>query len=100
MRILAIALLLLLPQLASAGVYMCVDPATGKTIFTDKGCATESTREKVQVDVANPGKHARTPRKNKHKAWHSQRDTSKSGVDYNNERRQRAESRGAVAVND
>ena len=56
------ALLLVLPQLASARVYMCVDQVTGETSFTDKACTTAGdAREEVRVDRTNldSGKRAR-----------------------------------------
>ncbi len=77
-------------NLAQARVYMCVDPATGKTSFTDKACETKTTGENVRVEVANPGKHKRKTSQSGRKvskAWDSQRDTSLSGRDYNEKRR-------------
>jgi len=75
-----VLLLLLLPlsQVALARVYMCVDPQTGKTSFTDKACEKTAAREEVRVDevpVSGP------------KVWNSHRDTRKDGRDYNDERR-------------
>lgn len=86
MKALLIALLLV-PQFAAAGVYMCVDPATGKTSFTDKACASNSAREEVRVEVANPGNNSRGSGGGSQKAWVSQRDTTRSGLEYNNKRR-------------
>lgn len=86
-RIIVIALLLLVPQLASARVYMCVDHATGATSFTDKACETVSSREEVKVDPANLGSGSRYQAAAKKKTWRSQQDKRKTGVDYNAERR-------------
>ncbi len=86
-RLMVITLLLLVPQLATARVYMCVDQATGRTSFTDKACETASVREEVRVDTANldSGKSYAAPAKRK--TWRSQADTRKTGADYNAERR-------------
>lgn len=97
MKVLLIVLLLL-PQLAAARVYMCVDPATGKTSFTDKACATNSPGEEVKVDTANPGSAARTPRKDPGKAWQSQRDRAMSGLGHNRERRALHENKSKTTV--
>ena len=78
------------PNLVQAKVYMCVDPATGKTSFTDQACESKTTGENVRVQVANPGSHKRTTSQSGrkiNKAWESQRDTSLSGRDYNDKRR-------------
>ena len=40
---------LLAPAVASAGVFVCVDPTTGKKTFTDKACSTKETGEKLNV---------------------------------------------------
>ena len=42
-------LLLLVPQLAAARIYRCVDPATGRISFTDQACDTASVREEIRV---------------------------------------------------
>ena len=80
-------LLLLIPQLASAKVYMCVDPATGKTSFTDKACATVAAREEVRVGATNLDSGSRPGRGSSSKTWTSDRDTRKTGLDYNTQRR-------------
>jgi len=82
-----LAILLLLPQLAAARVYMCVDAKTGETSFTDKACATTSSREEVRVDPANLDSGNRYAAPAKQKTWRSQADTRKTGLDYNAERR-------------
>jgi chitodextrinase len=86
-RLLVIALLILVPQLAVARVYMCVDQATGQTTFTDKACDTDNSREEVHVRAANldSGRTYTAPPKTK--TWRSQADTRKTGMDYNAERR-------------
>lgn len=86
-RTVVIALLLLLPQLASARVYMCVDHATGETSFTDKACETVSSREEVKVDPANLDSGSRYQAAAKKKTWRSEQDKRKTGMDYNAERR-------------
>ena len=90
-----LAATLLLPllsgsNLAQAGVYMCVDPATGKTSFTDRACESKTAGENVRVQVANPGAQKRKASQSGrkvNKAWQSQRDTSLSGREYNAKRR-------------
>lgn len=77
------ALVLLLPQLASARVYMCVDQATGETSFTDKACATANdAREEVRVDRTNLDSGQRYGAQARQKTWRSEEDTRKSGRDY------------------
>jgi len=92
MRVLLL-LMLLLPQLAAAGVYMCVDEITGKTSFTDKGCQTTASREEVKVPPANANSGSRTQaiESIKEKTWVSDRDTRKTGRDYTAERRKLAD---------
>ena len=78
------------PGVVQAKVYMCVDPATGKTSFTDQACETRTAGEKVRVNSANPGSHKRKNSRSGRKvikAWESQRDTSLSGREYNERRR-------------
>lgn len=86
-KIIAIGMLLLVPQIAAARVYMCVDHETGETSFTDKACESAATREEVRVDPANleSGKgYARRPAA---KTWSSEADRRKSGLQYNEDRR-------------
>lgn len=94
-----IALLLLVPQLAMARVYMCVDQATGETSFTDKACETTSVREEVRVETParNSGQTYRAPAKPK--TWSSQADTRKTGMDYNAERRSLYEGKATASMN-
>jgi len=80
-------IVLLIPQLAMARVYMCVDEETGKASFTDKACDTAETREEVMVGRANMESGRSYGSKPSRKVWNSQVDTRKSGIDYNNERR-------------
>ena len=91
-------LLLLLPQMAAAGVYMCVDPETGKTSFTDKACTKASAREEVRVGATNLDSGSRSHRGNGSKTWNSQRDTRKSGIDYNTQRRSLYENRASASA--
>jgi len=85
MRVL-ILVLLMLPQLAAAGVFMCVDPATGATSFSDKGCATSAGQEEVKVEATNVFSGNRTSESPKRKTWASDRDTRKTGRDYTAEK--------------
>mgnify|MGYP001819013936 CR=1 FL=1 len=85
-----LCLLLLVPlsQVAVARVYMCVDPQTGNTSFTDKACTKSSAGEEVRVDGANYS----SGRQNQAgatgpKVWNSHRDERKTGRDYNDQRR-------------
>ena len=84
MRVLLLVLLLL-PQLAAAGVFMCVDPATGATSFSDRGCATSAAQEEVKVEATNVFSGNRTTEAPKRKTWVSDRDTRKTGRDYSAE---------------
>ncbi len=77
------AVLLLLPLQASAEVYMCVDPQTGATLFTDRACAPDDRREEVRVDAANLESGNRYAKQPKQKTWTSERDTRKNGREYN-----------------
>ena len=88
MKMSLLLVLLLAPQFAAAGVYMCVDPATGKTSFTDKACAKAAAREEVRVDPTNLDSGGRSSaRGGPAKTWNSQRDKRKTGNDYNTIRR-------------
>lgn len=86
MRALVIATLLLLPQLSTAGVFMCVDPDTGKKTFTDRACPTQGTGEKVKVQTTNFG-HGMANESNGG-TWNSHRDTSRSGREHAQEERE------------
>ena len=87
---------LLLPQVAMARVYMCVHPATGVASFTDKACPTGDLREEVKVDATNLDSGGKYVKAGPEKTWRSEEDTRKSGLDYNAERRGIYES-GATA---
>lgn len=85
-----VLLFLLVPALASAEVYMCVDPVTGKTSFTDRACTTDGVGigEEVKVGPANLSSGQRQVTKaGPEKLWNSDRDLRKTGRDYNAERR-------------
>ncbi|MGB1139394.1 MAG: DUF4124 domain-containing protein [Halioglobus sp.] len=86
-RMLLVAALVAVPQVATAKVYMCTDPATGKTSFTDKACDTQGTREEVRVKAANLESGSRYKKGSAKKTWNSERDQRKTGLDYNAERR-------------
>ena len=93
-----IAALLVVPQLASARVYMCVDHATGKTSFTDKACETASMREEVRVDPANLDSGKRYQKAPKPKTWRSEAETRKTGADYTADRRAIFESKTTAST--
>lgn len=82
-----IGMLLLVSQGATARVYMCVDAKTGSTSFTDKACEVTSVREEVRVDATNLDSGSRSRGGSKRKTWRSEEETRKTGLDYNNERR-------------
>lgn len=86
MRVLAI-ILLLIPQLAMAKVYMCVDAATGATSFTDTACNRAANVEEVRVDPTNLDSGERYKKAPREKTWNSEREVRKSGKDYNAEHR-------------
>ncbi len=84
-------LVLLVPQFAAAGVFMCVDPQTGKKTFTDKGCEESVAEEQVRVGTTNTASGAHSSRGvSSGKAWNSQRDETRTGRDYRQEERIRA----------
>lgn len=91
--LLVVALPLFLSQGATAGVFMCKDPATGRTIFTDKGCDSYATREEVRVDPTNVDSGARTATKAEPKTWKSDHDSRQTGRDINQEYKARAQNR-------
>ena len=80
-------LLLLVPQLAAARIYRCVDPATGRISFTDQACDTASVREEIRVLNPNldSGRGHAVPATRE--TWRSQADTRKTGTEFNAERR-------------
>ena len=96
MRVLLLVLLLL-PQLGSARVFMCVDEATGKKTFSDKGCQTSFTQEEVRIQATNVDSGRRTADPAARKAWVSDRDTRKTGRDYFAEKRDAMYDRAATA---
>jgi len=65
-------------QTASAGVYMCVDAATGKKTFTDKACPSRQKGDKVKVQTTNFGDGVKNSRA-ANATWTSHIDTSVSG---------------------
>ena len=78
-----VVLLLLLPQVTTAKVYMCRDPATGKTTFTDVACNAQAVREEVRVPPTNLDSGRRTAAPPPRGAWISDLDTRKTGREYN-----------------
>ncbi|MEM9254613.1 MAG: DUF4124 domain-containing protein [Pseudomonadota bacterium] len=95
MRII-LTLLLLLPLSVEARMYMCVDPATGKTSFTDRACDSGGAGEKIKVQTTNLDSGRRSGKAPKNKTWNSQRDNRKSGVELNAERRAMYENRATA----
>lgn len=80
-------LVIALPQVGNAKVYMCIDQATGKTSFTDKACETPAKREEVRIESTNLDSGSRYGKVAERKTWNSERDQRKSGRDYNAQRR-------------
>lgn len=72
-----VTLALLLPQVSAAGVYMCVDPVTGKKSFTDRACPAADQGQKIRVEPTNFGEGV--ARRKQHGTWSSDRDGSVSG---------------------
>ena len=83
MKSLLLLVILLVPQLAAAKVYMCRDPATGNTTFTDKGCETSANGEELKVPATNVDSGSRTAEPASRGAWVSDRDTRKTGREHN-----------------
>jgi len=84
MKAVLLMLLLLGPQLAWAKIYMCRDAVSGKTTFTDRACEQSvAIREEVRVPPTNVGSGKRTATPAPRGAWVSDRDTRKTGRDYN-----------------
>ena len=75
--------MLLASNVAAGKVYMCLDPVTGESSFTDKACATRSVREEVRVEPTNLDSGHRYAKKAARKTWTSERDTRKTGLEYN-----------------
>lgn len=72
-----VAVTLLLPQVSVAGVYMCVDPATGKKTFTDRACPTAREGQKVRVEPTNFGEGV--AKQKSRGTWSKDKDRSISG---------------------
>ncbi|MEM1156148.1 MAG: DUF4124 domain-containing protein [Pseudomonadota bacterium] len=92
--------LLMVPCLASARVYMCVDGATGKTVFTDQACNGAVTREEVKVSATNTvsGSREKADKDAPEKVWLSDRDTRKSGRDYRTQERELKDNHPTASV--
>jgi len=91
-------LLFLIPQLAMARVYMCVDEASGQTTFTDKGCHTSAKQAEVRVPASNVDSGANTAEEPEQQTWVSDRDTRKTGRDYSAERRRLAQGSTTASI--
>ncbi len=63
---------------ASAEVFRCTDPVTGKTTFTDVACPrNEASDDKIRVQPRNFGANGHRAERSQHqKAWRSQRPES------------------------
>ena len=98
-KLLLILILLPLSQAASARVYMCTDPVTGATSFTDKACEEATSGEEVRVNGANysSGRSTR-PNSRGPKVWNSHRDERKTGRDYNDERRRLYQEKATASI--
>ena len=74
---LLLAALVATPQLATAEVFMCTDPVSGKKTFTDKACPTTGERKKVKVEPTNFGQGSKS--NDNQGTWTSDRETSQAG---------------------
>ena len=72
---LLLAATLITPQFATAGVYMCVDPVSGKKTFTDKACPSLQAGTKVKISGDDKDRYGRPI----DKTWNSDRDKSLTG---------------------
>ena len=97
-RVLVLLLMVSVSQMAAAGMYMCVDEATGATTFTDKACETAGSREEIRVNPINPGSEYKA-RRVRPKTWRSQLEARKTGTDYNAERRSLYENKASASTN-
>ncbi len=82
--------LLLAPQLAAAGVTMCVDPQTGKKTFTDRACDEGAAVETMRIQSTNTTSGARMAPGGGNQTWNSDRDETRSGRDYRQDERVRS----------
>ena len=82
-----LVILFLLPQVSAAGVFMCVDPQTGKKTFTDRACEESASSEQVRIRSTNTTSGAKTSRGGGNGTWNSDRDESRSGREYREEER-------------
>jgi hypothetical protein len=71
---------LLLPQIAGAEIFMCVDPDTGKKTFTDKACTEHMPGTEVLVKPNNFGGNGHRGHKQR-QTWNSDKKTGVSGPD-------------------
>ena len=90
---------LLSPALASAGVFVCVDPATGKKTFTDKACETKTKGEKLDVQPQNFGGSGHRSGSSGQKSWNSQRAAQGVATTEYSGHRQRVEKARSVGGN-
>ncbi len=70
------------PFLPSRFLAICLRP-----LFGDFKGQTTSVGEEVRVDATNMDSGSRSSRGSKKKTWRSEEETRKTGLEYNNERR-------------
>ena len=99
-QLMVMLLIAMLPLAVRADMYMCVDPQTGATSFTDKACKGAASQQEIKVNAINPGgvRQASQPR-TQDKAWRSQVDARKTGTDFNSERRAIYRGKSLTAAN-
>ena len=87
-QLMVMMVVIMLPLPVRADLYMCVDPETGATSFTDIACKGAASPQEIKVNAINPGgtRQASHPR-TRDKTWRSQLDARKTGTDFNSERR-------------
>lgn len=68
---------LLLSQQSAAGVFMCVDPVTGKKTFTDRACPSAGQGKKVRIEPTNFGDGI--AKRKARGTWTADKDRSVSG---------------------
>ncbi len=99
-QLMVMLIMVILPLAVRADMYMCVDPETGATSFTDKACEEAASQEEIKVNAINPGgaRQASQPR-TRNKAWRSQVDARKTGTDFNSQRRAMYRGKALTAAN-
>ncbi len=90
----ALVALLFVPVATQAGVFMCVDPVSGKKTFTDHACPDDGPGEEVKVEPVNFGSGKTTA--HGRGTWSSDRDSSLAGTDNVSAHQRRIESAKAT----